>query len=241
MRPQSHLRARSAVAGLGALAITTTLAASPAAGQTEYRSPVAPTVTATPQAAAAPSGRAAATLRVREARTSVLLGRRATVRGNLRPARAGRTVRLQRNGADGWTTIAKARTDARGRFTIGVTPRRTGSAVVRLRFSGDTRTRPARNTIGRLDVFRQAFASWYGPGLYGNQLGCGGRLNPGTLGVAHKTLPCGARVTLRHRGNVVRVRVIDRGPYVGGREFDLTAATKQALGFGSTGYVQTTR
>jgi len=35
--------------------------------------------------------------------------------------------------------------------------------------------------------------------------------------------------------------VIDRGPYVGGREFDLTAATKRALGFGSTGYVQTTR
>lgn len=240
MRPQTHLRARSAIAGLGALAITTTLAASPAAGQTEYRSPTAPTVTATPQAAT-PSAREAASLSVSEARTSVLLGRRATVRGSLRPARAARVVRLQRNGAGGWTTIATARTDARGRFTIGVTPRRTGSALVRLRFSGDTRTRPARNTIGRLDVFRQAFASWYGPGLYGNQLGCGGRLNPGTLGVAHKTLPCGARVTLRHRGNVVRVRVIDRGPYVGGREFDLTAATKQALGFGSTGYVQTTR
>jgi rare lipoprotein A len=39
----------------------------------------------------------------------------------------------------------------------------------------------------------------------------------------------------------VRVPVVDRGPYVAGREFDLTAATKQKLGFGSTGTVLTTR
>ena len=32
-------------------------------------------------------------------------------------------------------------------------------------------------------------------------------------------------------------RVVDRGPYVGGREFDLTAATKSRLGFGSTGNI----
>ena len=68
--------------------------------------------------------------------------------------------------------------------------------------------------------------SWYGPGLYGNKLSCGGRLTPGTLGVAHKTLPCGARVTLRRGDRVIRVRVVDRGPYVGGREFDLTSATR---------------
>ena len=88
---------------------------------------------------------------------------------------------------------------------------------------------------------QKGVASWYGPGLYGNKLGCGGTLTPGTVGVAHKSLPCGATLTLRHRGNVVRTRVIDRGPYVGGREFDLTAATKQRLEFGSTGYVLTTR
>jgi rare lipoprotein A (peptidoglycan hydrolase) len=39
----------------------------------------------------------------------------------------------------------------------------------------------------------------------------------------------------------VRVPVVDRGPYVGAREFDLTAATKARLGFGSTGTVLTTR
>jgi rare lipoprotein A len=82
--------------------------------------------------------------------------------------------------------------------------------------------------------------SWYGPGLYGNELSCGGRLTPGTLGVAHKTLPCGTRVTLRHGKRVVRVPVVDRGPYVGGREFDLTAATRARLGFGGVGSVLVT-
>ena len=55
------------------------------------------------------------------------------------------------------------------------------------------------------------------------------------MGVANKTLPCGTLVTLRYDGRTVRVAVIDRGPYVAGREFDLTEATKQALGFGGVG------
>ena len=37
------------------------------------------------------------------------------------------------------------------------------------------------------------------------------------------------------------VPVIDRGPFTGGREYDLTAATKQALGFPDVGTVLTTR
>jgi rare lipoprotein A (peptidoglycan hydrolase) len=95
--------------------------------------------------------------------------------------------------------------------------------------------------LGRLNVYRHAQASWYGPGLFGNKLGCGGRLTPGRLGVANKSLPCGTKVTLHYKGRTVRVPVVDRGPYVGAREFDLTAATKARLGFGSTGTVLTTR
>jgi rare lipoprotein A len=33
------------------------------------------------------------------------------------------------------------------------------------------------------------------------------------------------------------VPVVDRGPYVGGREFDLTAATRSRLGFDGTGTI----
>jgi hypothetical protein len=83
-------------------------------------------------------------------------------------------------------------------------------------------------------VFHLAGASWYGGG---GSLACGGTLTSYTLGVANKTLPCGTWLTLRYRGRKVRVRVIDRGPYVAGREFDLTEATKRALHFGDLGEV----
>ena len=99
-------------------------------------------------------------------------------------------------------------------------------------------TAPSHRRLGRLNVYRLAGASWYGGG---GGLACGGSLTSSTLGVANKTLPCGTLVTLRYDGRSVRVPVVDRGPYVAGREFDLTEATKQALGFGDTGEVWSTR
>ncbi len=62
------------------------------------------------------------------------------------------------------------------------------------------------------------------------------------MGVANKSLPCGTKVTFRYRGtDRATVPVIDRGPFAGNREWDLTAATKAKLGFGSTGIVLSTR
>ncbi|HXS46068.1 MAG TPA: septal ring lytic transglycosylase RlpA family protein, partial [Solirubrobacterales bacterium] len=90
-------------------------------------------------------------------------------------------------------------------------------------------------------AYRTAAASYYGPGLYGGALACGGTLQPGTLGVAHKTLPCGSKVRLRYRGRTVTVPVVDRGPYVAGRDFDLTAATRARLRFPSTGVLLSSR
>lgn len=66
---------------------------------------------------------------------------------------------------------------------------------------------------------------------YGEPLACGGVLGPEQLGVASRTLPCGTPVTIAYRGRVVTVPVIDRGPYVEGRTWDLTGATAEALGF----------
>ena len=56
-------------------------------------------------------------------------------------------------------------------------------------------------------------------------------MRAGQIGVAHKTLPCGSMVQLSYRGRKVTVPVIDRGPYSGSREFDLTEATKNRLGY----------
>jgi hypothetical protein len=76
----------------------------------------------------------------------------------------------------------------------------------------------------------EATASYYGPGLYGRKTADGTILTSSTWGVAHRTLPFGTQVTFRYQGNIVTAPVIDRGPYIEGRTFDLTAPVKNALG-----------
>jgi rare lipoprotein A (peptidoglycan hydrolase) len=49
--------------------------------------------------------------------------------------------------------------------------------------------------------------------------------------VAHKTLPFGTRIQFSYRGRSCIAVVMDRGPYVGGREFDLGPGTAAALRF----------
>ena len=188
---------------------------------------------------APPLGRPESTaIRIRRTRLNVLEGHAATVTGTLRPGLAGRVVTLQTLGSHGWNTAARTRTRVKGRFQLRFRPRRTGSERVRVLFAGDKLDLGAHRRLGWLNVYRQAGASWYGGG---GGLACGGSLTSATIGVASKTLPCGTLVTLRYGGRSVRVPVIDRGPYVAGREFDLTQATKQALGFGDTGEVWSTR
>jgi rare lipoprotein A len=227
------LRGRGAGALAGALCLTTTTAAAAATG------PAASDVTgeevARPAAAAKPR-----VVRLR-LRTDVLAGRRASVRGVLLPAVGGRQVAVERRDGRGWRTLDRATTAEGGRFVLGWRTGGPRSAKLRLRIPRGDGVAALRRPVGRVNVFRRASVSWYGPGLYGNALGCGGRLSPSTLGVAHKTLPCGTKVTLHHRGRTVRVPVVDRGPYVGGREFDLTAATKERLRFGGVGTVLVSR
>jgi hypothetical protein len=177
-------------------------------------------------------------LHIQRATLDVLDGRSATVTGTLRPSLGGRRVDLQRRASHGWRTIAHSATGIRGRFTLRYAPRRLLIEQVRVLFPGDAGDRRAARDVGALRVYRVAGASWYGGG---GSLACGGQLTSSTMGVANKTLPCGTLVTLRYRERRVRVPVIDRGPYVAGREFDLTEATKRVLGFEGVGDVWSTR
>ncbi|HTA15933.1 MAG TPA: septal ring lytic transglycosylase RlpA family protein [Solirubrobacteraceae bacterium] len=162
----------------------------------------------------------------------------ASVRGTLRPRLGGRAVELQRLGRHGWRSISHTLTRASGRFVLRYTPRHLLSERVRVVFVGDPRDLSTHRNVGRLRSYRLAGASWYGGG---GSLACGGELTGATMGVANKTLPCGTLVTLRYGGRSVRVPVVDRGPYVAGRDFDLTEATKRALGFEGVGEVWSTR
>jgi rare lipoprotein A len=202
--------------------------------------PLAPVEIDSAQATIAPP-RARTALHVRGERLNVLAGHRTSVTGTLlqsgRPAPAGEPIELQTLGRHRWRTLGRTRTGARGRFRLSYVPHRLGSRWVRLRFAGGADELASHRMLGRLNVFRLALASWYGGG---GSLACGGSLTSATMGVANKTLPCGTLVTLRYGAHSVRVPVVDRGPYVAGREFDLTEATKQALGFGGVGEVWST-
>jgi rare lipoprotein A (peptidoglycan hydrolase) len=94
-------------------------------------------------------------------------------------------------------------------------------------------TRPAL-----VALMRALKATWYGPGFYGKRTACGHRLGRATLGVAHRTLPCGTRVTFYHDGHFVTVAVIDRGPFRPGVAWDLTAAAARQLCFRSKGVLR---
>jgi hypothetical protein len=89
-----------------------------------------------------------------------------------------------------------------------------------------------------LGGWHQSVASVYSD--FGLGLACGGTLGRQQLVVAHKTAPCGTLITFRYNGRVLTVPVIDRGPYIAGREWDLTAAAAQALGFPGLGTIEWT-
>jgi hypothetical protein len=78
-------------------------------------------------------------------------------------------------------------------------------------------------------------ASFYGPGFYGKRTACGIAYTTSTMGVAHQSLPCGTMIQFRYAGQTIKVPVIDRGPYVPGRTWDLSGAACQALGHCWTG------
>ena len=173
----------------------------------------------------------------------VRAGRRAAGRGQGHARRAGAASSRSRSSAGArWKPIDRDRTDAAGPLPAApAAPRDAAARACACASREAPGVLPGKRRIGRLNVYRYAQASWYGPGLYGNRTGCGGTLYAGRLGVAHKSLPCGTMVTFKHGRREVRVPVIDRGPYVGGREYDLTEATAQRLGFHGHGAILTTR
>jgi rare lipoprotein A (peptidoglycan hydrolase) len=87
--------------------------------------------------------------------------------------------------------------------------------------------------------YRIAGASWYGgKTMWGRHTACGQILRPSTIGVANKTLPCGTPVKFVWHGHSVIAPVIDRGPYVTGRAWDLTSAAAESLEFEGIGRIQ---
>jgi rare lipoprotein A len=80
-------------------------------------------------------------------------------------------------------------------------------------------------------------ASWYGPGFHGQETASGETFDQHALTAAHRTLPLGtvAKVTNLETGQSVTVKINDRGPYVKGRQLDLSQAAAKQIGLTKKG------
>jgi rare lipoprotein A len=85
-------------------------------------------------------------------------------------------------------------------------------------------------------------ASIYGgsDGLCGHRTANGERLNCAAMTAAHRRLPFGTLVRVCHSG-CATVRINDRGPFVRGRDIDLSPAAARAIGLSSAGHVTISR
>jgi rare lipoprotein A len=152
------------------------------------------------------------------------------VKGTLMPRLRGRAITLQQHTKHGWKTIDRTKTGRKGAYKATFHPKSPGSYKLRVRFAGDANAEAAGKRLRPVHVYHPGGASWYGGGAGA----CGSTAG---LTVANKYLPCGTKVTLHYRGRSVVARVMDRGPFVAGRDWDLTPAVKSALHFGDVGTV----
>ncbi len=83
-------------------------------------------------------------------------------------------------------------------------------------------------------------ASWYGPRFHGRQTANGEIYDQMAFTAAHKGLKFGTllKITNPRNDKFVIVRVNDRGPYIGGRQLDLSKAAALQLGMMKRGVIK---
>ena len=79
-------------------------------------------------------------------------------------------------------------------------------------------------------------ASWYGGKFHGRATASGERFDKNAMTAAHKTLPFGTKLRVSYNGKSVTVRVNDRGPFVRGRDLDLSEAAARKIGLIKAGH-----
>src|SRR4051794_32999796 len=232
--PSKHERRR--MRSLCAFAAPALLLASPAAALAATTGgQAAPSASSAPpqvRSVARPSGPANPAFQLTAPSVSFVRSK-VRVAGVLRHG-ARRVVRIQYRTLGGsWSQAASVRAARDGSFRVTWAPRSAGAYELRaVARSSRTRTSGLRS----LSVFEPQMATWYGPGFYGKSTACGVTLTEETLGVAHRSLPCGTPVFVTYGARGMVVPVIDRGPYSKTAQWDLTGATARAIGM-----VQTSR
>lgn len=113
---------------------------------------------------------------------------------------------------------------------IGKNRKRAKRSASRTESSKSIRTHDARTVL----------ASFYGAAFAGKPMAGGGRFDPSKFTCASRTLPFGSRIQVCRAARCVVVTTTDRGPYVPGRELDLSEAAARALGMIRAGVARVT-
>ncbi len=168
-----------------------------------------------------------------------IVGHLQHVTGSLGTSAGGRSVEIEAQATPdaAWTTITTTRAADDGSFSATWRAASTGRWTVRAALSAGAGAAQATVTpSATATVYRRATATWYSQP--GHRTACGVRLRRSTIGVAHRTLPCGTLVDVTWGGRSLSVPVIDRGPFVRGVHYDLTLAAARTLGFVAAGRVR---
>lgn len=97
---------------------------------------------------------------------------------------------------------------------------------------------PATQPLPLIDDRRVAVVSFYGDELAGNLTANGEVFDPGALTFAHRSMAFGTRVEFCAALGCVVARCNDRGPFIGGRSFDLSEATFASIADTRAGVVE---
>jgi hypothetical protein len=173
--------------------------------------------------------------------------RRLSIHGQSHRARR-RVVHVERRKGNGrWSLLRLVRADRKGTWRVLWKPTKAGAYELRAWVGSSSKTAGGGTSAGGvtvgaggshyLNIYERALATWYGPGFFGHNTSCGQVLQPETMGVAHRTLPCGTMVQIHYAGRSIVVPVIDRGPFANGADWDLTQAAAEQLGMAGTSHI----
>lgn len=165
--------------------------------------------------------------------SGLFAGKKTVVNGHIDGYSGAVALTARRAKTRGYLPIGTATADASGDFSFNWRAKKPGLYSIRIAPAGLAAT-AAESTQTSLAVYRRQKATWYGPGFYGSRTACGIKLRRSTIGVAHRTLPCGTQVEFFLRGKRITVPVIDRGPFANGAQWDLTLTAMKQLGSNST-------
>jgi len=110
-------------------------------------------------------------------------------------------------------------------------------AIAACTSTNPTTTPPAPQPVPVATTATHGMAGWYGQEFAGRTTANGEIFDPLLMTAAHRTLPFGTIIDVKNPKTMqtVRVRVNDRGPYIGNRLIDLSYAAAQQIGIVDTG------